>query len=66
MCSSPEKPSKKVLAHVPARLGYGAAGNDSLGVKPNATLYYEVDLLNMERPERRNTARGTRRTTLDL
>lgn len=38
-----------VNAYVPAALGYGAEGNDSLGVKPNATLYYEVDLLEMER-----------------
>lgn len=39
-----------IKAYVPAALGYGAEGNDSLGIKPNATLYYEIDLLEVEQP----------------
>lgn len=53
-------------AYVPARLGYGAEGNDSLGVKPNATLYYEIDLLDMERPGKNGPSRSARRASLDL
>lgn len=53
-------------AYVPAALGYGAEGCDSLGVKPNATLYYEVDLLTLERPEKKSAARPNRRASLEL
>lgn len=56
----------RINAYVPAALGYGAEGSDSLGIKPNATLYYEIDLLEMERPEKRNTNRPGRRTALEL
>ena len=54
-----------INAYLPAEIGYGADGNDSLGIKPNTTLYYEIDLLDMERPNRRNL-RVNRRTTLDF
>lgn len=38
-----------INAYLPASIGYGAEGNDSLGIAPNTTLYYEIDLLDMER-----------------
>lgn len=53
-------------AYVPAELGYGAEGSDSLGVKPNATLYYEIDLLDLERPGKNDPTRPGRRAALDL
>ncbi len=37
-----------IEAWVPSRLGYGADGCDSLGVKPNTILYYEMWLVDVE------------------
>lgn len=54
-----------INAYVPAALGYGAEGNDSLGVKPNATLYYEIDLLTLERPDK-GSNRSVRRSALEF
>ena len=54
----------KISCYLPAELGYGAEGCDSLGVQPNATLYYEIDLLEVERQTRRNTPR--RQNTLEF
>ena len=34
---------------VPSQLGYGADGCDSLGVKPNSILYYEMWLVDVEK-----------------
>lgn len=34
---------------MPSSAAYGAAGCDSLGVKPNQTLYYEIELLKVDR-----------------
>ena len=45
----------RITAYVPAALGYGAEGNDSLGVKPNATLCYEIDLLGVETGDNRRS-----------
>ena len=38
-----------IEAWVPSLLGYGADGCDSLGVKPNTVLYYELWLVDVER-----------------
>lgn len=37
-----------IEAWVPSQLGYGADGCDSLGVKPNTILYYEMWLVDVE------------------
>ncbi len=39
----------RISAWLPAREAYGAEGNDTLGVKPNATLFYEIELLDVEK-----------------
>jgi FKBP-type peptidyl-prolyl cis-trans isomerase FkpA len=38
-----------IEAWVPSQLGYGANGCDSLGVKPNSILYYEMWLVDVEK-----------------
>ena len=38
-----------IEAWVPSQLGYGADGCDSLGVKPNSILYYEMWLVDVEK-----------------
>jgi FKBP-type peptidyl-prolyl cis-trans isomerase len=38
-----------IEAWVPSLLGYGADGCDSLGVKPNTVLYYELWLVDVEK-----------------
>lgn len=38
-----------IEAWVPSQLGYGASGCDSLGVKPNSILYYEMWLVDVEK-----------------
>lgn len=38
-----------IEAWVPSQLGYGADGCDSLGVKPNTILYYEMWLVDVEK-----------------
>lgn len=43
----------RINAWLPAALAYGAAGNDSLGVGPNATLYYEIELLEVKKDDPR-------------
>jgi len=55
-----------INAYVPAALGYGAEGNDSLGVKPNATLYYEIDLLEVEQPSESSADRRGRRQVVEF
>lgn len=39
-------------AWIPSDLAYGTDGNEELGIAPNSTLFYEVDVLNV-RPYRR-------------
>lgn len=53
----------RINAYLPAALAFGAEGNAELGVEPNATLYYEIELLNTERAEKR---RLNTRTSIDL
>ncbi len=43
-----------INAWLPAKLAYGAEGHKEWGVEPNSTLYFEIDLLDLER-------RGARR-----
>ena len=38
---------------IPARLAYGKEGDERLGIKPNATLFYEIELLEVKRPSGR-------------
>ena len=38
-----------IEAWVPSQLGYGADGCDSLGIKPNTILYYELWLVDVEK-----------------
>lgn len=39
----------KMEAWIPATIAYGASGSDSLGVKPNATLFFEIDLVDVRK-----------------
>lgn len=43
----------RINAWLPAALAYGASGDDSLGVAPNATLYYEIELLEVKKDDPR-------------
>lgn len=37
----------RVSVWVPSELGYGSGGNEELGIEPNTTLYYEVEMLDV-------------------
>ena len=39
----------KISVWVPAEMAYGAEGDEELGVSPNATLYYEIELLGVDK-----------------
>lgn len=39
----------KILAWMPAATAYGAEGDTELGVRPNATLYYEIELVGVDK-----------------
>lgn len=41
----------KLNVWIPAGLAYGAKGNEKLGVKPNATLFYEIELLDVRKED---------------
>lgn len=47
---------------VPAVLAYGAEGDQTLGLGANETLYYEVELLDVQAPERPKGKSGLRET----
>lgn len=49
----------KITAWMPSSLAYGADGNPELGVKPNTTLYYEIELVDVDK-----YANRTRRNNL--
>lgn len=55
----------RIMAYLPAALGYGAEGNKELGVAPNTTLYYEIELLNVE-PAARNPRTNRRATKVEF
>lgn len=40
----------RIDAWIPASLAFGTAGDEHLGIKPNETLYYEIELIDVERP----------------
>ena len=39
----------KMEAWVPAASAYGAAGDSELGVAPNATLFFEIELVDVDK-----------------
>lgn len=39
----------KILAWLPAAEAYGAEGDKELGIAPNSTLYYEIELLEVDK-----------------
>lgn len=39
----------KIEAWLPSATAYGAAGNDELGIAPNATLLYEIELIDVDK-----------------
>lgn len=39
----------KISSWLPSREAYGAEGNAELGIKPNAVLFYEVELLDVDK-----------------
>lgn len=39
----------KIETWIPADMGYGAEGNEELGIAPNTTLYYEIELLKVDK-----------------
>lgn len=39
----------RINAWMPSSAAYGADGNAAFGVKPNATLYYEIELLDVDK-----------------
>ncbi|MDE7069890.1 MAG: FKBP-type peptidyl-prolyl cis-trans isomerase [Alistipes sp.] len=39
----------RINAWIPSRLAYGAQGNEALGVGPNETLFYEIELVSLRR-----------------
>lgn len=41
-----------IEAWLPSRIGFGAEGCDSLGVKPNSILYYDMELIDVDRRTR--------------
>lgn len=50
----------RIIAYLPAAIGYGAEGNTELGVAPNSTLRYEVDLIGVEHGSQRAARRATK------
>jgi len=53
----------KINAWMPSSAAYGAEGDKELGVAPNATLYFEIELVDLDRypPRRRGRCRPARR-----
>ena len=39
----------KINAWMPSSAAYGSAGDKALGIKPNATLYYEIELVDLDK-----------------
>lgn len=55
----------RIMAYLPAALGYGAEGDTELGVAPNSTLYYEIELIELE-PAGKNIRTGRRATKVEF
>ncbi|MEG1611898.1 MAG: FKBP-type peptidyl-prolyl cis-trans isomerase [Alistipes sp.] len=45
----------KMQAWIPAASAYGIAGDAKLGVKPNATLFYEIELIDVQKDSDRKS-----------
>ena len=43
----------RINVWIPARLAYGKEGNEQLGIKPNATLFYEIEVIDVKRFSKR-------------
>lgn len=39
----------KIYVWIPSSLAYGSAGDAQLGIRPNTLLYYEIDLLKLDK-----------------
>ena len=39
----------KINAWMPSSAAYGAEGDKELGIRPNATLYYEIELVDLDK-----------------
>ena len=47
----------KINAWVPSSAAYGAEGDKELGVAPNATLYFEIELVDLDKYTTRSRRR---------
>ena len=47
----------KINAWMPSSAAYGAEGDKTLGVAPNATLYYEIELVDVDKYANRSRRR---------
>jgi len=47
----------KINAWMPSSAAYGAEGDKELGVAPNATLYYEIELVDVDKYANRSRRR---------
>ncbi len=50
----------RITAWMPAETAYGSAGSEEFGIKPDATLFYEIDLVDLDKYSTR-IIRETRR-----
>ncbi len=48
----------KITAWMPSKRAFGAEGNDSLNVKPNETLFFEIELLDVDKFSTRRSRRN--------
>ena len=47
----------KINAWMPSSVAYGADGDKALGIAPNATLYYEIELIDVDKYANRSRRR---------
>ena len=47
----------KINAWMPSSAAYGAEGDKELGVAPNATLYFEIELVDLDKYTTRSRRR---------
>ncbi len=50
----------KISAWMPSSAAYGAEGSEELGIAPNATLYYEIELLDVDKYANRSRRNNLR------
>lgn len=51
----------RIQAWVPSAAAYGAGGDEQLGIRPNTTLYYEIELLHVDKYANRTRRSNLRR-----